>query len=148
MNCDWRPWWTGRDGNRTHGYVATRRHVRRRFTQAGATNAIWVWNPIVSYDGSTALPELFPGADEVDWLAVDGYNWGFTRDWGWQSYPDIFAPTVKRAPRLAPRRPLMIAETGSAPGRRKASWVTDTFTSARAAGVDAVVWLEYVKEVD
>ena len=78
-------------------YVATWRHVRERFARAGAANAIWVWNPIVAYEGSTPLAELFPGADQVDWLAVDGYNWGSTRDWGWQSYADIFAPTCARS---------------------------------------------------
>ena len=148
MNGDWRPWSIGLNGNRADEYVATWRHVRERFARAGAANAIWVWNPIIAYDGSTPLPELFPGADEVDWLAVDGYNWGSTRDWGWQSYADIFAPTLNALHKLAPRRPLMIAETGSAPDRRKASWVTDTLTSARADGVDAVVWFEFSKETD
>ena len=126
MNGDWRPWSTGLNGNRADDYGATWRHVRERFLRAGAANAIWVWNPIIAYDGSTPLAELFPGADQVDWLAVDGYNWGSTRNWGWQSYADIFAPTVNALRNLAPRRPLMIAETGSAPDRRKASWVTDT----------------------
>ena len=92
----------------------------------GADNAIWVWNPIASYDGSTPLRELFPGSRQVDWMAVDGYNWGATRSWGWQSYADIFAPTVREFGALAPRPPVMIAETGSAPDRRKARWVTDT----------------------
>jgi len=81
-------------------------------------------------------------------MAVDGYNWGSTRDWGWQSYADIFAPTVRALRNLAPRRPLMIAETGSAPGRRKARWVADTLISARADGVKAVVWFEFDKETD
>src|SRR3954468_12382075 len=148
MNGDWRPWSIGVSGNRAQDYVATWRHVRERFARAGAANAIWVWNPIIAYDGSTPLRELFPGADQVDWLAVDGYNWGATRNWGWQSYDDIFAPTLKALHKLAPRRPLMIAETGSAPGRRKPSWVTNTLTSARADGVDAVVWFEFAKETD
>jgi beta-mannanase len=148
MNGDWRPWSTGRNGNRAHEYVATWRHVRARFARAGAANAIWVWNPVVAYDGSTPLSALFPGPSEVDWLAVDGYNWGSTRDWGWQSYADIFAPTLRAVHELAPRRPLMIAETGSAPDRRKASWVADTLTSARADGLDAVVWFEFSKETD
>src|SRR3954467_8421296 len=148
MNGDWRPWSVGLNGNRAAEYVATWRHVRERFARAGAANAIWVWNPIIAYDGSTALAELFPGTDEVDWLAVDGYNWGSARNWGWQSYADIFAPTINALRRLAPRRPLMIAETGSAPDRRKASWVTDTLTSARADGVDAVVWFDFSKETD
>ena len=39
--------------------------------------------------------EHFPGTRLVDWMAVDGYNWGATRNWGWQTYADIFAATVR-----------------------------------------------------
>jgi hypothetical protein len=131
MNGDWLPWSTGVNGNRSGEYVAAWRHVRARFRRAGADNAVWVWNPIASYDGSTPLPELFPGPRDVDWLAVDGYNWGATRAWGWQSYADIFAPTVRELRSLAPRLPTMIAETGSAPDPRKAEWVGDTLRQRR-----------------
>ena len=81
-------------------------------------------------------------------MAVDGYNWGATRNWGWQTYTDIFAPTIRELGELAPRRPVMIAETGSAPDPRKARWVTDTLRNAHADGVDAVVWFEFAKETD
>src|SRR4051794_4515182 len=148
MNGDWLPWSTGVNGNRSGDYAAAWRHVRARFRRAGAGNAVWVWNPIAAYAGATPLRELFPGSAQVDWVAVDGYNWGNARPWGWQSYADIFAPTVHALGALAPGRPLMIAETGSAPGARKAAWVTDTLRRARADGVDAVVWFEYAKETD
>jgi beta-mannanase len=148
MNGDWLPWSTGVNGNRHGEYAAAWRHVRARFRRAEADNAIWVWNPIASYDGATPLRDVFPGRREVDWLAIDGYNWGGTRAWGWQSYADIFAPTVREFAELAPRLPVMIAETGSAPDPRKAEWVTDTLASARADGVDAVVWFEFAKETD
>ena len=148
MNGDWLPWSTGVNGNRRGDYVAAWRHVRERFRRAGADNAVWVWNPINAYDGSTPLGELFPGPGQVDWMAVDGYNWGATRSWGWQTYADIFAPTVRELGDLAPRRPVMIAETGSAPDQRKAGWVTDTLRSAHADGVAAVVWFEFAKETD
>jgi beta-mannanase len=147
MNGDWLPWSTGVNGNRPSDYVAAWRHVRARFRRAGATNAVWVWNPIAAYDGSTPLGELFPGRGQVDWLAVDGENWGATRNWGWQSYADIFAPTVAALHRLAPK-PVMIAETGAAPDARKPAWVTDTLRRARADGVRAVVWFEFDKETD
>ena len=129
-------------------YVAAWRHVRARFRRAGATNAIWVWNPIAAYDGSTPLAGALPRRREVDWLAVDGYNWGDIRAWGWQSYADVFAPTVRGSRRSRRARPVMIAETGSAPGPRKAAWVTDTLRRAHADGVDAVVWFEFDKETD
>jgi beta-mannanase len=148
MNGDWLPWSTGANGNRPRDYVAAWRHVRALFRRAGATNAIWVWNPIASYDGSTPLRQLFPGAREVDWVAVDGYNWGSVRDWGWQSFADIFAPTLRGLRALAPGHPVMIAETASAPGPRRAAWVTDTLRSAHADGVGAVVWFEFDKETD
>ena len=148
MNGDWLPWSTGVNGNRPGDYVAAWRHVRARFRRAGAANAVWLWNPIAAYEGSTPLAELFPGAGQADWLAVDGYNWGTTRAWGWQTYADVFAPTVRALRALAPRLPIMIAETGSAPDRRKAGWVADTFSSARADGVDALVWFEFAKETD
>jgi beta-mannanase len=148
MNGDWLPWSTGVNGNRPGDYVAAWRHVRDRFRRAGADNAAWVWNPIAAYEGSTPLRELFPGARQVDWLAVDGYNWGDTRDWGWQSYEDIFAPAVRAFRDLAPRLPVMIAETGCAPDPRKPDWVSATLGAARADGVDAVVWFEFAKETD
>jgi hypothetical protein len=148
MNGNWRPWATGLNGNRPGDYVAAWRHVHRRFDRAGARNVVWVWNPIIAYEGSTPLRELFPGEREVDWTAVDGYNWGSTRPWGWQSYADIFAPTLGALRRLAPRRPVMIAETGSAPDARKAAWVADTLRDAHADRLGAVVWFEYDKETD
>lgn len=148
MNGDWLPWSTGVNGNAPGDYVAAWRHVRARFRRAGADNAVWVWNPIADYDGATPLRSVFPGAGQVDWLAVDGYNWGGTRAWGWQSYADIFAPTLRAFRRLAPRVPEMIAETGSAPGAQRAAWVADTLRSARRDGLRAVVWFEFAKEND
>jgi hypothetical protein len=148
MNGDWRPWATGLNGNRPGDYVAAWRHVRNRFTRAGARNVAWVWNPMIAYEGSTPLRELFPGPRDVDWMAVDGFNWGSLRPWGWQSYADIFAPTVRALHELAPRRPVMIAEIGSPPEARKAAWVADTLRSAHADGLGAVMWFEFDKETD
>src|ERR1700754_4870690 len=98
--------------------------------RAGARNVVWVWNPVIAYDGSTPLRELFPGPREVDWMAVDGYNWGSARPWGWQECANIFAPTLGALERLAPHRPVMIAETGSAPDARKPAWVADALRRA------------------
>lgn len=148
MNGDWLPWSTGVNGNQPGDYVAAWRHVRERFRRAGAANAVWVWNPVSAAGGSTPLSELFPGPREVDWLAVDGYNWGSTRNWGWQTYADIFPPTLAAFHALAPGRPMMIAETGSARGPEKPAWVKDTLLSARRAGVRAVIWFEFDKETD
>jgi beta-mannanase len=148
MNGDWLPWSTGVNGNRPGDYVAAWAHVRDRFARVGARNAIWVWNPIIPSGATVPLTGVFPGADAVDWVAVDGYNWGATRSWGWQSYTDIFTPAVAELRSLAPGRPVMIAETGSAPDARKPAWIADTLRRARTDRVDAVVWFEFRKETD
>ena len=148
MNGDWLPWSTGVNGNGPGDYVAAWRHVRARFARAGALNAIWVCNPIAHYDGATPLRAVFPGRRDVDWTAVDGYNWGAARDRGWQDYDDVLAPTLRALRRLSPGSPRMIAETGSAPDPRKAAWVRDTLSRARAEEVAAVVWFEFEKETD
>ena len=148
MNGDWRPWSTGVNGNPKGSYIRAWRHVVDRFRAVGANNVKWVWNPYVEVGESTPMAASFPGANYVDWTALDGYNWGSVRQWGWQSYDDIFASSVRRLKTLAPSKPWMMAEIGCAPGVAKPAWITDTFSRARAGGAGAVVWFEFNKETD
>ena len=148
MNGDWRPWSPGVNGATASDYVASWRHVHGLFAEAGAHNVRWVWNPIVESGGATPMADLYPGHDFVDWVALDGFNWGSTKPWGWQSYDDIFAPSVRLLDEIAPNHPWMIAETGSAPGVAKPEWITNTLSSAQADGAGAVVWFEFDKETD
>ena len=55
---------------RQHG-----RPVRRRLA-AEFENVIWVWSPYFSRDNCTAFGKVYPGDAYVDWVALDGYNWG------------------------------------------------------------------------
>jgi beta-mannanase len=148
MNGDWRPWSTGVNGNPAGSYVRAWRHVVDRFRTVGATNVEWVWNPYVEVGESTPMAASYPGASYVDWTALDGYNWGSVRQWGWQSYDDIFASSVRRLKVLAPTKPWMMAEIGCAPGTGKPAWISDTFSRARSDGAGAIVWFEFSKETD
>lgn len=148
MNGDWTSWSAGVNGNTSADYVAAWRHVVDRFRRAGASNAQWVWNPYVTVAESTPMQEMFPGGSYVDVLALDGYNWGSTRVWGWQDYDDIFATSVPALKQLAPGKPWIMAEIGCAPGPQKPAWITDTLARARQDGARAVVWFEFVKETD
>lgn len=148
MNGDWRPWSPVTNGNRAGEYVQAWNHVRAVFDQVGANNAEWVWNPIIASGGAVPLADVFPGEAAVDYTALDGYNWGDSRSWGWQTYEDIFAPSVVELATLAPNTPWFIAETGSAPGDLKDEWITDTLTRAHKDGAVGVVWFEFNKETD
>lgn len=96
---------------------------------AGATNAVWVWNPSEGY--RTCAFDSYPGDEWVDWVAVDGYNrgtgWcGTTQGWCefWQLFRDD--PKVALHDVYGPRKPFAVFETGSVedasqPGR-KGQW--------------------------
>jgi hypothetical protein len=152
MNGDWYPWSATVNGNTPADYVAAWRHLRRRFAAAGAANVRWVWSPNVEYEGSTPLNEVYPGDDHVDWVGIDGYNWGTTQTWSsWQSLADVFGPTYDAVRQLT-ERPVMIAETASGEqGGDKATWIEDAFLHAlpaRFPAVRAVVWFNQNKETD
>ncbi len=57
-------------------FAAAYRHVRAVFDAAHVTNAVWVWW-VMGYSGhNAAYPKLWPGADVVDWIGYDPYDFG------------------------------------------------------------------------
>ena len=58
---------------------------------------------------------MYPGAAYVDWMAMDGYNFGTNPVSGdrWTSFESVFGPTYAALLRLAPSKPIMIAEASS-----------------------------------
>jgi hypothetical protein len=91
------------------------------FRFQGATNVIWVWSPNEDSGGSFQFAPLYPGDEWVDWVALDGFNFG--GDEGWPSFTTVFGSTYERLVELTDR-PMMIAETGSSEdGGDKAAWI-------------------------
>ena len=150
MNGDWLPWCEGVNGNRAGQYVKAWRHVHRIFTKVGATNVAWVWSPNVIYTGSTPLRRLYPGDAYVDWLGVDGYNWGNVRPSStWKTFREVFRPTLTTLRRLS-RRPIMLAEVASTElGGDKSRWIANFFVGLeRNPDIVAFVWFNHEKETD
>lgn len=150
MNGDWNPWSAGVNGNTAADYVKAWRHVRDLGRLAGADRLRWMWNPSVAYDGSTPMSTLYPGADQVDLVGLDGFNWGTTRPWShWLSFDQVFASSIRQLRGIAPGKPWGIAETASAPvGGDKGAWIADAFARARQQGADFFIWFEMAKETD
>jgi beta-mannanase len=154
MNAPWYPWGGNVNGNSPEEYVRAWRHLHDVFTMAGATNVRWVWSPQAGDVPSTpanALESYYPGAEYVDVLALDGFNWGGSTAarGGWRSFGEIFGAAYDRIVPLGPQ-PLWIAETASdAFGGDKAAWVRDMFASLpRYPRIRAVVWFHALKERD
>lgn len=148
MNGDWHPWSTGINGNKPGEYRAAHRRVVNLAKGIKASNIKFVFNPIVSYEGSYPLKDLYPGDAYVDEVALDGFNWGSTRPWGWQSFEDIFTLGLKELNSVTTSKPIGIAEIGCAPGVDKAKWIKETLTAAKNNNIKWVVWFEHLKETD
>lgn len=155
MNGYWFPWSPGVNGNTTAEYVAAWRHVVDIFRQEGATNAIWVWCPDVTDAPQGVFAPLYPGDGYVDWVALDGYNWGQSQPGDpykhWTAFADIFGTSYDALTALT-SKPVMIAETASTEiGGNKAAWITQgllTDLSTRFPRVRMVIWFDENKETD
>lgn len=147
LSSDWGP---GKAGNTGSGYVDAWRHIVTIFREEGATNAQWVWAPNIDY-GGRPFTQFFPGDEWVDYVALDGYNWGTSDGESWESFAKIFASSYATITQLS-AKPVIVAETASSEsGGSKASWIEETFfktipqTMPRVA---AVVWFNDDKEDD
>jgi len=149
MNGTWYPWSEVRNGNAAGEYVQAWRHVHGIFRSVGATNVTWVWSPNTIYPGSIPLASLYPGDAYVDWVAMDGYNWGTNpaKPASWRTFSEVFRPTYDALGTLAPGKPVMIAETGSSEwGGSKASWIADGIGTRLLndfPNVRALVWFDW-----
>jgi hypothetical protein len=146
MNGDWFPWDEryGRQG--TGDYVAAWHHVHAIFGKAGATNARWVWCPAADPLGILQpLASLYPGAAEVDWTCLDGYN----RDQPWQTAQQILQPTYDLITKeIAPHKPMLLGEVASTEsGGDKARWIDELFASLTSTfpRVRAFTWFDKVE---
>src|SRR5436305_951631 len=155
MNGDWFSWGIGVNGNTSADYVAVWRHVVDIFRQENATNVRWVWCPNVMDTPQSVFAALYPGDSYVDWVGLDGYNWGTSQPGDrykqWTKLSDIFGASYDALIALT-TKPLMIAETASTElGGDKAAWITQgllTDLPARFPAVRAVIWFDENKETD
>ncbi len=158
MNSDYVAWGAYTNGNKPEEYIPAWRHVRNIFREVGADNALFIWSP--NRAGSERSAEeifdlFYPGDAYVDYVGIDGYNWGLMYDtpsWTsrWQSFKEVFGPMYNVAARRT-NKPIFISETASTEvGGSKATWINNAFAEIRASypRIKAVVWFNYNKETD
>jgi beta-mannanase len=155
MNGNWYPWCGPVNGNTPGEYLAAWHYLRSVFRHAGCDSVEWVWSPYAESVPQTTendIERYYPGGHAVDWLALDGYNWGSTRAWSrWQTFEEIFDGPHRRISALDPDKPVMIAETGCAEeGGSKGAWIGAAADSLRTMlpAVKAFVWFDIDKECD
>jgi mannan endo-1,4-beta-mannosidase len=158
MNGDWYPWSPGAGGeNHTTpaDYIEMWRHIHEHVERAGVTpdHLQWVWC-VNHVDVGARAEECYPGDAYVDWVGVDGFNWGASRDWSaWQSPRETFSDMLDRLERLT-HNPLCVPEVASssetAAGHdpeKKAAWIREAFAYLDER-VKLWCWFNEDKETD
>jgi beta-mannanase len=131
-------------------YRAAWRHVREVFAGLPAS---FVWAPTASAFASDSADRFYPGDDQVDWIAADGYNGPGCRPGpGWRELTAIFGDFYVWG--SSHGKPLMIGETGSvedaaSPGR-KAAWFDNAARdlTTEMPNVQALIYFDAKKACD
>ncbi|MEK7307873.1 MAG: glycosyl hydrolase [Nitrospirota bacterium] len=158
MNGDWTLWSGTANGNSPEDYIPAWRHIYDIFIQEGVVNVKWVWSPncdVSLKDAQNTFATYYPGDGYVDYIGIDGYNWGrlySTAEWtsSWQDIEEIITYSYDVVA-VNTTKPIIISETASTEvGGNKAQWVTNTLTKLpiRFPRVIALIWFNYNKETD
>ncbi|MGH2706434.1 MAG: glycoside hydrolase family 26 protein [Actinomycetota bacterium] len=157
-NGDWYPWGASKGANSPADYVAMWRRVHRLVSEAGPGDSTlqWVWAVNADDVGEFAAEAFYPSNSYVDWVAVDGYNWGASQSWSsWESPDAVLGSMVSRVRLIAGDKPLAVTETASTTSATsgidvaaKSAWITDLFGWAAGRDVRMVVWFNEDKETD
>jgi mannan endo-1,4-beta-mannosidase len=141
MNGNWYPWGTSQAS--AASFVAAWRHIHDLFTQAGAGNVIWVWNPnIINPVPQVQLQPYWPGDSYVDWVGITGY---FPAT-GPETFASLYGPTMAEI-RQFTTRPIIIAETSVESGPSEVQAVHSLVSGVRRHhGVLGFIWFDFDKD--
>ncbi|GAA3434069.1 hypothetical protein [Kutzneria kofuensis] len=124
----------------------------------GAHNVQWCWafnngaSPAADWNDEALA---YPGGAYVDWIGIDGYNWGFGPSWDptvdhWTSFVDTFAAAYARARAIDPGKPVMLPEFASSEdGGSKSEWVAAMIAALNAGrfpNLRLLTWFDIDKE--
>lgn len=162
VNGEWFPWngkWNGK--GRKDGYGDPRepdgperfRDAYRRIISLcrseGATNITWVWH-VNAADWPrkkwNRLEKYYPGDEWIDWIGVSIYGAMTPLDEYPRTFRELMDAVYPRLTRLAPTKPVIIAEFGSTSGHPTvdaAEWADEAFRdlfAERWPGVIAFSW--------
>ena len=152
MNGNWYPWGLVHNGRNADLYIQAFRHVVDRFRKAGADKVQFAWcinNESVPNEAWNHLTASYPGDEYVDWVSIDGYNFGTsTKDSRWKSFEETFRPAYDAVVQRAPSKPILIGEMSSSEaGGDKAAWIREMYRVLPSMpNIRAITWFDILKE--
>ena len=171
MNGNWFPWSavdssripaTTDDPGTAEDYVEMWRRVHRMFGNTGMdeTNIQWVWSPNADEPSNSVRAEqYYPGDEYVDWVGLDGFNFGGSQEYengstsNWRSPKGIFGPMLNRVQDLTDK-PVALTEFASSSvpesgnghqPQQKAQWIQDAFEFVADNDIKMTCWFNVDK---
>jgi len=132
MNGDWYPWSGKMIGKEK--YIQVYRHIKDIFDRNNVNNIKWVfsmnWEDLPREQNGFLL--YYPGDKYVDYLSIDGYNWGKIKPWSrWVSFREIFGNRYNEITKYT-RKPVLISEFSStASGGDKGAWIREAMQAIK-----------------
>jgi len=153
MNGNWYPWSGVKIGR--NKYIAVYRYIKDlcdKTVKSGSNRLKWVfsvnWQDVPEENNS--FIQYYPGDEYVDYIGIDGYNWGDSGSWsGWQSFRKIFRTRYRQIMRHF-NKPVIITEFSStSSGGDKAVWISRAMTDiGKMPGIKAFILFNVDKETD
>lgn len=153
MNGNWYPW----DGFHNGGTAAAAEKYKQAWLylynvkqELAVDNALLVWSPNNTDQPNESWNDLaayYPGDEYVDWIGMDGYNWGYG---AWEPFDAVFDGIYQRLVSLT-KKPLMIGEFGAAEqGGDKAAWIKQSLVQIKREypRIKLFCWFNINKERD
>ena len=144
----WYPW-----QDKPESYKKAFRHIYNIFKDVGADNVKFVWCPNNRLQDLEVnleiLKKYFPGKDYVDWLGIDGYNWGDPQD-DFDKLFSIIYSILTEHPEIFGDKPVMLGEFACAEGDFKPEWIKEAFQKIKEkyTKIKAFYWFNAKKERD
>ncbi|MFC1617001.1 sugar-binding protein [Candidatus Margulisiibacteriota bacterium] len=155
FNIEAYPWCLVNNDKDPQKYIKAFRYIVDRFRAIGAYNAYWVWSPMNYSHPSRPWNDYvkaYPGDNYVDWIGLDGYNWGTIHEWSqWQTFEVLFKESVRTCAKHFPKKPIMIAEFASTiEGGNKVKWITEIpyYLKTTLKQIKLIHWFDLKKEAD
>lgn len=149
MNGDWYPWGAAMGNNSPSDYVNMWKHVKNILDskKLDANHVQWVWCVINVDIGGYSAESFYPGDDYVNWIGIDGYNWGNSLSpSSWKTPEQVFGSMIRRM-RAMTNKPITIPEVGSTTyttsgnnTEAKLQWIDDALKYIVAQNIKMIVW--------
>lgn len=134
FNGNWYPWGGTIGDNTPEKHIKAYRYVREFFRDV--PNVKFGWAPNSNSVPNTANNQLelyYPGDAYVDYVGVDGFNFGGL------SFKQVFEDTLNRLKKY--KKPIYIFSFASAAAPDKAAWIKDALTVQLPKHPEVVGWL-------